>query len=1003
MAIKPNAKKGGKPGKPRGKAPGGTKPAGGKKIFRKIKNGFVEPRKAKVSKGQSVAAMDIVSAADLEASDSEDEHRLKNFANFDDDEEEEVKEKGEKKGAKKSDQKTDKDSKHDKKDVKKADKKDDKKTDSKAESKTAKKTESNYNSAIEGFSQATHGDEGDEPVKEVKMDAKKAVAKKDVTKHPKTAAKAAAKPAKAATKNAAKDQKPTAEATPETPVDAEMDNWSDAEFSDGGETIDLPEPGKPVDINKLNWKKVELGDKKMDFEGFYGLEELDGVDIIVNNGLPTFVASDEKKDNKSKKSQNVKTDSEPAKKKAKTAKDGKEGKPQPKQTKSKKHEGNAFEALSSVPDDIHLPDWTLNGEQLDYSLIQGLYALGYKSPTEIQKKSIPPILAGDDVIGKASTGSGKTLAYGLPILHRFLEAEKSDKKEKKAEDVPEQVATTKPNIPKKKKNNNKKAKTTEKKEGEEEEERYDMYDEAPEPRFDLSDRPADLPILDREKEDRENENELDAETEEIERDMSTVKPPQAIVFAPTRELAHQITDHLNAVSQFCPISGPRVMALTGGLSIMKQRRLMKWNPAIVVATPGRFHEFITDTDGMVDVFTRTKTVVMDEADRMLQDGHYEDLDKALDLIGRGKIAKRQTCVFSATFQKSLMFKLDKKRKQKTGLATDQETIRFLVSKMKFRQFHPTFVDANPAEVVARQVLESIVECGAMEKDQYLYYFLLTYPGKSIIFVNSIDSVKRLTPMLQNLNLPAVQLHSNMIQKARMRSLERFRDNENGILIATDVAARGLDIPNVHHVVHYHLPRTADVYVHRSGRTARAGNEGVSVLLCSPDEASGPLRKLRSALSRDNALAKLKPLTMNYDVLAQIKPRVELAKELADSVLDSSQVGKQDSWLKEAAEDLGVDFSDFENDTHDHKSHVRTKVGNNSKKGMNVMSKDNMARARKELEHLLSKPLGKHSSKYITSTNGINLAKMVLDGKSHDKIMGVAPQTAGETLRKKRKN
>jgi ATP-dependent RNA helicase DDX24/MAK5 len=291
----------------------------------------------------------------------------------------------------------------------------------------------------------------------------------------------------------------------------------------------------------------------------------------------------------------------------------------------------------------------------------------------------------------------------------------------------------------------------------------------------------------------------------------------------------------------------------------------------------------------------------------------------------------------------------------------------------------------------------------MEKDQYLYYFLLTYPGKSIIFVNSIDSVKRLTPMLQNLELPAVQLHSNMIQKARMRSLERFRDNKNGILVATDVAARGLDIPNVHHVVHYHLPRTADVYVHRSGRTARAGNEGVSVLLCSPDEASGPLRKLRAALSRDNALAKLKPLSMNYDVLAQIKPRVELAKELADSVLDSTQVGKQDSWLKEAAEDLGVDFSDFENDTHDHKSHVRTKLGNNSKKGMKVMSKDQMARTRKELEKLLSKPLGRHSSKYITSTNGINLAKMVLDGKSHDKIMGVAPQTAGETLRKKRKN
>jgi ATP-dependent RNA helicase DDX24/MAK5 len=998
MAIKQNAKKGGKPGKPGGKPPGGGKPAGGKKVFRKIKNGFVEPRKAKAAKGTTVAAMDIVSAADLSASESEDENKLKDFAKFDDDEEE----KEDKGGKAEKDVKKDvqKDVKKDvqkdvQKDVKKSVKKDVQKAGKKDTQKDVKKADAKTNSAIEGFAQATKGEEAEVsvPAKEVNKAAKKE--DKDVKKDTKT-------------KDTVKT-KVKAAVLPES--DAEMDNWSDAEFSDGGETIDLPAPGtKPLDINKMNWKKVELGDKKMDFEGFYGLEELDGVDIVVNNGLPTFVVGEkpEKKNSKKEtKKAEVKKDksgdaSEPAKKKAKVAKDGKDGKEvaktQPKQNSKKKAEGNAFEALNSVPDDIHLPDWTLNGEQLNYSLIQGLYALGYKSPTEIQKKSIPPILAGDDVIGKASTGSGKTLAYGLPILHRFLEAEKSDKKEEVEEEVPEKC-TTKPR-PKKV---TKMTGQEEEKDDEEEEERFDMYDEAPEPRFDISDRPADLPVLDKEREDRENEVEMDEETEKVERDMSSVKPPQAIVFAPTRELAHQITDHLNAVSQFCPISGPRVMALTGGLSIMKQRRLMKWNPAIVVATPGRFHEFITDTDGMVDVFKRTKTVVMDEADRMLQDGHYEDLDKALDLIGRGKVAKRQTCVFSATFQKSLMFKLDKKRKQRTGLATDQETIRFLVSKMKFRQFHPTFVDANPAEVVARQVLESIVECGAMEKDQYLYYFLLTYPGKSIIFVNSIDSVKRLTPMLQNLELPAVQLHSNMIQKARMRSLERFRDNKNGILVATDVAARGLDIPNVHHVVHYHLPRTADVYVHRSGRTARAGNEGVSVLLCSPDEASGPLRKLRAALSRDNALAKLKPLSMNYDVLAQIKPRVELAKELADSVLDSTQVGKQDSWLKEAAEDLGVDFSDFENDTHDHKSHVRTKLGNNSKKGMKVMSKDQMARTRKELEKLLSKPLGRHSSKYITSTNGINLAKMVLDGKSHDKIMGVAPQTAGETLRKKRKN
>ena len=117
----------------------------------------------------------------------------------------------------------------------------------------------------------------------------------------------------------------------------------------------------------------------------------------------------------------------------------------------------------------------------------------------------------------------------------------------------------------------------------------------------------------------------------------------------------------------------------------------------------------------------------------------------------------------------------------------------------------------------------------------MYHFLLRYPGRTIVFLSSIDGIRRLHPLLVLLGLNVVQLHSGMQQRARLKSLDRFKSATNSILLATDVAARGLDIPSVSHVVHYQLPRSADVYVHRSGRTARAGKEGLALQLVAPEE------------------------------------------------------------------------------------------------------------------------------------------------------------------------
>ena len=140
------------------------------------------------------------------------------------------------------------------------------------------------------------------------------------------------------------------------------------------------------------------------------------------------------------------------------------------------------------------------------------------------------------------------------------------------------------------------------------------------------------------------------------------------------------------------------------------------------------------------------------------------------------------------------------------------------------------------------------------QDVYLYYFLLRYPGRSLVFLSAIDGIRRLLPLLELVGLPAFPLHSQLEQRQRLKNLDRFvclaainscssdsargfrfKSHPNAILLATDIAARGLDIPAVDHVVHYQIPRSADAYVHRNGRTARARRSGFSMLMCAPDE------------------------------------------------------------------------------------------------------------------------------------------------------------------------
>ncbi|CRK12516.1 hypothetical protein BN1723_009763 [Verticillium longisporum] len=408
-----------------------------------------------------------------------------------------------------------------------------------------------------------------------------------------------------------------------------------------------------------------------------------------------------------------------------------------------------------------------------------------------------------------------------------------------------------------------------------------------------------------------------------------------------------------------------------------QRQLAKAD--IVVGTPGRLWEVLSTNMTVMESFKKIQYLVVDEADRILSEGYFKEAEEIFKALDRNvteeddedeqTLSPRQTLVFSATFHKGLQQKLA--GKGKFGLMSEEESMEYLLKRLNFREEKPEFVDVNPVSQMAEGLKEGMIECGAMEKDLYLYALILLNPNRrSLVFTNSISTVRRLTPMLANLNLNALPLHSQMPQKARLRSVERFTSTKPGtasILIATDVAARGLDIPGIDQVIHYHVPRAADMYVHRSGRTARAATSGLSILLCAPEEVT-PTRRLAAKVHHEQA-GKNKYLIRTVDIdrklASRLKPRVDLAKKLADAVLAKEKGGKDDDWVKKAADELGVEYDSEELE----KSGQWGGRGSQRKKKQEAargVSKAEMGVMRAQLRELLSKRVNAGvSERYIT--------------------------------------
>jgi ATP-dependent RNA helicase RhlE len=359
-------------------------------------------------------------------------------------------------------------------------------------------------------------------------------------------------------------------------------------------------------------------------------------------------------------------------------------------------------------------------------LIATLETLGYRTPTPVQSKAIPAVLAGRDLMAAAQTGTGKTAAFALPVLQRLA-----------TEGVPVAANSV-----------------------------------------------------------------------------------RALVLVPTRELAEQVHESFRAYGQNLPL---RTYAVYGGVSINPQMMALRKGIDIVVATPGRLLDLYRQN---AIKFGQLRVLVLDEADRMLDLGFSRELDAVFAALPK----RRQTLLFSATFSDAI-------RAMASALLRD-----------------PLSIEASPRNTAAQSVRQWVVPVDKKRKAELFVHLLRDRCwGQVLVFVKTRKGAEQLVATLQAKRISADAIHGDKPQPARLHALERFKAGEVQILVATDVAARGLDIDDLPQVVNFDLPIVAEDYIHRIGRTGRAGASGEAISLVCADEVGllGAIETLtRQTLERE---------------------------------------------------------------------------------------------------------------------------------------------------------
>lgn len=344
---------------------------------------------------------------------------------------------------------------------------------------------------------------------------------------------------------------------------------------------------------------------------------------------------------------------------------------------------------------------------LSDALLKAIKEKGYTKPSPIQKKAIPHILEGKDVLASAQTGTGKTAGFTLPILQYISETKN--------------------------------------------------------PKY---------------------------------------RPIRALILTPTRELAAQILDNVKEYSTYLNIKSTVVF---GGVKPASQISTLRKGVDILVATPGRLLDL---HDRKALSFKRIDVLILDEADRMLDMGFARDLNKIISYLPQ----KRQNLLFSATFSKEI-------KKLAQGILRN-----------------PVIVNAAPQNSTAEMVSQKAYLVDKSKKSEVVTNLIKDGNWSQVlIFTRTKHGANKLTKKLIKAGVSSAAIHGNKSQGARTKALKSFKENTIRVLVATDIAARGLDIPLLPHVINFELPNVPEDYVHRIGRTGRAGASGEAIsLVCSEE-------------------------------------------------------------------------------------------------------------------------------------------------------------------------
>ena len=348
---------------------------------------------------------------------------------------------------------------------------------------------------------------------------------------------------------------------------------------------------------------------------------------------------------------------------------------------------------------------------LDPRIVAAVKAMGYSTPTPIQSKAIPLVMAGRDVMGAAQTGTGKTAGFALPIIHRLL------------------------------------------------------------PQASTSMSPARHPV-------------------------------RALILTPTRELAEQVAENVKMYIAGTPL---RCATVYGGVDMEPQTQALRSGVEIIVATPGRLLDHLGSKNTSL---SQVQVVVLDEADRMLDMGFLPDTSRILNQLPK----QRQSLMFSATFSEE-------------------------IKKLAANFLHePVLVEVARRNATADTVQQELYRVHESEKTGALLELLRGRQLKQVlVFVNTKIGCRRLARELVKHGINADAIHGDKSQDERTKALEGFKQGAIDVLVATDVAARGLDIAELPAVINYDVPYAPEDYVHRIGRTGRAGATGLAMTIATGSE------------------------------------------------------------------------------------------------------------------------------------------------------------------------